>query len=257
MFKWPTFLQSKGTNSNSDNVRVESNRSRIIETVVSPPRRWAPGRRLAFTVDNGFIRMVAARHLAGRCRILDVSAIPMLSDTESTMRQGDHLSLTIADYVTRFGGRSAEIDLLISGRETAFRSFLMPVLKPSALESAINFEAQKQIPFPPAECMIDYQLTFKIIDNKRARYKIALHAATSRLVKEQLEPFRQKGLNVTSVVIADEAIGYMLGCLPDFDPNTIYTLFEAGPQDCKVAYFRGSALEFTHTGSTGMSNIVN
>lgn len=255
MFKWPTSLRRKGANSDSDRGGVDSGASSVVETILSPPRRWTVGRRLVFSVDNGFIQMVAARHLAGRCDILDISRAPQLSDTESAARRSDHLSLTVADYVSRFGGGSAEIDLVISGRETAFRSFLMPVLKPSALESAIGYEAQKQIPFPSAECVIDYRRTFKIIDNRRARYKIALHAATSRLVKEQLEPFRQKGLQVANVVIADEAVGRLLERLPDFDPDAVYTLVEVGPQDCKVAYYRGSALEFTHTGSVDLSQI--
>lgn len=257
MFKWPTSLRRKGANSDSDHARIDSGASNVVETTISPARRWTVGQRLAFAVDNGFIHMVAARHLAGRCDIRNISAVPMLSDSESAARQSDHLSLTVADYVSRFGGGSAEIDLVIRGRETAFRSFLMPVLKPGALESAIGFEAQKQIPFPPAESLIDYQRTFKIIDNQRARYKIALHAATSKLVKEQLEPFRQKGLHVASVVIADEAVGRLLSRLPDFDPDIVYTSVEVGSKDCQVAYYRGSALEFTHTGSTGMSQLGN
>lgn len=255
MFKWPTLLRHKGADSDSDRGGVDSGASNVVETILTPPRRWTVGRRLVFRVDDGFIQMVAARHLAGRCDILDISRVPRLSDTESAARRSDHLSLTVADYVSRFGGGSAEIDLVISGRETAFRSFLMPVLKPSALESAIGFEAQKQIPFPNAECLTDYQRTFKIIDNQRARYKIALHAATSRLVKEQLEPFRQKGLQVANVVIADEAIGRLLDRLPDFDPDAVYTLVEVASQGCTVAYYRGSALEFTHTGSVDLSQI--
>lgn len=255
MFKWPTSERRKGANPGSDRSEADSGSSQVVETVLSPPRRWTVGRRLAFAVDNGYIQMVAVRHLAGRCDILDISRTPLLNDTESAARQSDHLSLTVADYVSRFGGNHAEIDLVISGRETAFRSFLMPVLKPAALQSAIGFEAQKQIPFPAADCLTDYLQTFKIIDNHRARYKIALHAATSRLVKEGLEPFRQKGLQVSKVVVADEAVGRLLGHMQDFDPDAVYTLIEVGLETCKVAYYRGSALEFTHTGSVGLSQI--
>ncbi|MDH3892039.1 MAG: hypothetical protein OEV49_13240 [candidate division Zixibacteria bacterium] len=255
MFKWPTLLRRKSTNSDPDRGRIDSGSSKVVETTLSPPRRWTVGRRLAFAVENGVIQMVAARHIAGRLDILDISRVSLLSDTESAVRRSDHLSLTVADYVSRFGGGSAEIDLVISGRETAFRSFLMPVLKPGALASAIGFEAQKQIPFPPTECHTDYQRTFKIIDKQRARYKIGLHAATSKLVKEELEPLRQKGLSVANVIIADQAVGYLLGRLPDYEPNAVYTLVEVGQSDCKVAYYRGSALEFTHTGSVSLTQI--
>ncbi|MCK4462555.1 MAG: pilus assembly protein PilM, partial [candidate division Zixibacteria bacterium] len=185
----------------------------------------------------------------------DISRVAMLSEMEPAESRADHVSMTVAEYVSRFGGSSPEIDLVVTGRETAFRCFLMPILKKGALESAIQFEARKQIPFPLDDCIFDYRRTFRILGNQRSRYRIALHAATARMIKEQLEPFRQKGLVVNRVVNADEAVGYMLDRMPDFDESAVYCLVEVSQDRCKIAYYRGTALEFLHTGAVGTAQL--
>ncbi len=234
-----------------DDLPPESARAGLIETTIPPPRRWAVGRRLAFSIEDGWIKMAAARHLPGKSDLLDVSLVSLVGDSEAAVRREEHLSLTVADYVARFGGRTPEIELVVSSRETAFRCFLMPQLKKRELASAISYEARKQVPFPPDDCIVDYQRTFRIVDQDRSRYKIALHATTTKLIKEQIEPFRQKGLQVTGIAIADDALGHLLAASTGFDADTVYTVLTIEENSCKIAYYRGAALEFVHRGAVG------
>ena len=255
MLKLATLFGRKADPAESETISVGSSEQGFQETRLQPKRRWTVGRRLAFSVGDGYIQMAAARHLAGRCEVIDVSRVAMLSEMEPVERRADHVSMTVAEYVSRFGGSSPEIDLVVTGREAAFRCFLMPILKKGALESAIQFEAGKQIPFPLDDCIFDYRRTFRILDNQRSRYRVALHAAMARMIKEQLEPFRQKGLVVNRVVNADEAVGYLLERMPNFDESAVYSLVEVSQDRCKIAYYRGTALEFLHTGAVGTAQL--
>jgi len=225
------------------------------ETPLAATKRWTFGRSLAFHVGEGFIQMAAARHRGPSTRILDVSRVPLLNEMEPVETRADHIANTVVDYVARFGGIGTEINLVIGGRGTAFRCFLMPTLKPTVLKSAIRFEAGKQIPFPLDETVFDYRCTFKLVDDRRSRYRVALHAGTERKIKEQLEPFRRNKLEVNRVVNADDAVGHLLDHIPDFDHNGVFTLVEVGQERCKICYYRGSALEFLHTGTVGMSQL--
>jgi len=255
MLKLATLVRRTSPPAKSQKDRTGIKERSFQEILLTPPRRWTVGRRLAFAVGDGFIQMAAARHLGGRCEVLDVSRVPLLSEMEPVESRAGHVSMKIAEYVSRFGGSAPEIDLVIAGRETAFRCFLMPTLRKSILKSAIQFEARKQIPFPLDECIFDHRCTFKILDNQRSRYRVALHAATGRMVKEQLEPFRQKGLDVSHVVNADEAVGRLLDHMPEFDKTAVHSLVEVSQDRCKISYYRGAALEFLHTGAVGMSQL--
>ena len=255
MLKLATLFGRKEGPAKSETNSAGSSERGFQETRLQPKRRWTVGRRLAFSVGDGYIQMAAARHLAGRCEVIDISRVSMLSEMEPVESRADHVSMTVAEYVSRFGGSPPEIDLVVTGREAAFRCFLMPTLKKGALESAIQFEARKQIPFPLDDCIFDYRRTFRILNNQRSRYRIALHAATARMIKEQLEPFRQKGLDVSRVVNADEAVGHLLERMQNFDESAVYCLVEVSQDRCKIAYYRGSALEFLHTGTVGTAQL--
>ena len=149
-------------------------------------------------------------------------------------------------YRSKNGGYGTTLVLTVSGPETTFRTFLMPKLNKSELDSAVQFEVKKQIPFPFEDCIYDYRPIYSIEKDGSARYKIALQAATRRFILEQMEPFENQGMRISRVYNTQDVIGEFLIHLPDFTEDKNYTLLNIGLKSTEISFYKGTTLEFSH-----------
>ena len=213
------------------------------------------GRHLAFSIGSTHIQMAATTHFGRRRRTLDVTFAPFPGNLNTPEERAEYLTNSIGMYLARHGGRNPSVFLTVSGCETAFRTFLMPTMKARDLDSAIEYEAEKQIPFPLSECVFGYRPTCKVVAQDRVRHRISLHAATTRYIKEQLDPFRAKGIDVSRIFHAHDVIGELLEDLPDFRDDHSYTLMQVAYDRSEISFYHGSSLEFVQVGSTAASQL--
>ncbi len=199
--------------------------------------------------------MATTAHFGRRRRILDVTCAPLPGSLNTPEERTGCLTNSINMYLARHGGRYPSVSLTVSGRETAFRTFLMPVMKTHDLNSAIEYEAEKQIPFPLSECVFGYRPTSEVVAQNRVRYRIGLQAVTTRYIKEQLDPFRAKGIEVSRVFHAHDVIGQLLGDLPGFQDDHSYTLMDVAHDRSELSFYHGSTLDFVQIASTAASQL--
>lgn len=223
------------------------------EISVRPRRHLNIGRCLSFSFDDTSIQMAAVSHLGRKKKILDIRKVYIPSELKEAPGQSVFIAKAIDDFMSEFGCRGAKVSLTVSGKDTAFRSFLTPVLKSKELASAIQFEAKKQIPFPLEDCIYDFRRASKVVGSGQERYKIALQAATKRMVEQHLEPFRQRTIAVSKVYHTQDVIGYLLTYLPDFKEERSYAFINIDRNHSEISFYRGSSLEFFHISTTGSS----
>ncbi len=218
------------------------------------PRRWFTfGRHLAFAIDDSSVQMAAASHFGRRKRIRDVRKINIPPELIGLPARSDFIANTVENYIDTFGSLGSRISIALSGKETVLRTFLTPVMKKQQLASAVRFEAQKQIPFALEDCIYDFQPAAKIVGAGQVRFKVALHAATRRLVEENLEPFRQRKITVSWAYHSQEVIGQTLRHLSDYHADRHYTLINIDRNHSEISFYRGSLLEFFHVTTIGAS----
>jgi Tfp pilus assembly PilM family ATPase len=207
-------------------------------------------------VADDEIQMAAVAHRGHRVRLLDVARSEIPAELESPEAQTDYLAAVIADYASRHGLKAAAT-LCLTGRETAFRSFLMPVMKSGDLASAVSFEARRQIPFPLDESIFDFRRTARVDDGRQARYEVTVQAATVAAVKKQMAPFAKMRRPVWRILLSHEAVGRLLHRLPGFSEKNNYTLVRVGRRNSEVAFYRGAGLQFLHTGSASTEMLTD
>lgn len=227
------------------------------ETMIPPKALAHYGRRIAFAVDQTGIQMAAASRFPGRNRLLDVRKTYFPARLEGLDERSAFASQTIEEYVRRFGGRHAHVTALVSGPETAFRIFSMPNLPEDTLRSAVAFEVKKQIPFPIQDCQYDFRQIYRVGADGRAGMKIGLIAATKRGIEEGLEPALSANIPVESVWHTHDVLGQVLGGLPDYGEENLYTLVNVQRFRTEISYYRGTNLEFYHICSLGSSFLAN
>ena len=134
----------------------------VQQTLLAP--RWSPllGRTVGLIVADGSVQMAAVRHLGFHRTILDAREIPIPEDLIDAEDREQFIERTLGDYLDQYGGWRPRICIGVSGKETAFRTFFMPLLKKQDLGAAVRIEAAKQLPFPAADCTTGYRLVMKI-----------------------------------------------------------------------------------------------
>ncbi len=225
----------------------------VSEVPIHPRSGFALGRHLSFSIDDGSVQMAAVSHFGRKKRILDIRKVYIPNSLTGTSDRASFIGETIDEFLSEFGRRWARLSVAISGKETAFRTFFMPVLKKPELDSAVRFEAKKQIPFPLENSTFDYRPVFKILGSGQPRYKIALQASTRLLVEKQLEPFRQRNIDVSAVYHSQDVIGQLLSHLPHVKSGTHSTVINITRDHSEMSFYRGSNLEFSHISPVGSS----
>ena len=226
----------------------------VTETKISPGQGRFFGTCLAFHLGSGSVQMAVGHHSVNGRRITSVSKTYISSDLTGVERQ-DFVRDVIEGFLAKHGNRRSQVVVSMGATETTFRTFHMPILRKAELDSAIRLEAEKQIPFPIDESILDYRRIAKISAGGRTRYRVALQAATKDKIESILAPFRDRGIKVHHVYSAHDAIGQLLKHLPDFDPEASYGLLNVNQQDSEIAFYRGTSLEFIHVSNTGSAMV--
>ena len=189
----------------------------VLNYKIQPGQKYMFGKVISFSFDRSSIQMSAVKHSGKSFTVLEIKKEYL---TQSQIEQFGFESLitnSISDFYEAHKSRFAKVILTLTGEETLYRTFMMPELKNKELDSAVQFEVKKLIPFPVEECIFDYRVIQKIKTNKKSQLKISLHAATKANIHKYLAPFKNLGITIDRIYHSQESIGQLLGLLKDFD----------------------------------------
>lgn len=231
----------------------EQPRAELVETDITSTRHWLLGRRLSFCIDDSSIQMAAVLHLGSRVKVLDLNKEYFPSNLTDADKIRNYCSESIFRYISDFGRRGSIVTLAVSGRETTFRTFLLPMLNRSDLAAAVKYQVKTQIPFPAENCVYAYRPSSRLESPESKRLKIGVFAATRQLITNRLNPFKDQGITVSQIHQSQDVIGRLLRHLPDFSNDKSYTLIDLGRTRSEISFFRGQTLEFFHISAVGSS----
>lgn len=231
--------------------------STVRERLLQPRRRAVVGNHLAFALTDDAIQVAVCSHFLGRRRLIDVRKVYIPRNFTDLEHRAQFVAGTIDDLYHELGGRWTTVSLTLSGSETAFRGLVLPDLGRKALAQALWFEAKRQLPFPINDCHYDYRRVAAVQDGSTRKTKVALLAATRRLVAEQMAPFLGLHIEIDAVYQAQDVIGRLLAGLPGFDSSRNYCIINIERMRSEIAYYRGCDLEFLHVISLGSNFLAN
>ena len=231
----------------------EPGRPAVTETPFKHAKRLRFGRHISFRIEDASVQMAAVSHFGRRRRIIELCKYYLTAEQAKSHERLTLITKAINDFLEKHHRYFSVMSIVISGRETALRSFLMPAIKKSDLDSAIELEARTQLPFPIEDCTYDYRPISRIISGNRKLYNISLLGATRRLIQEKMEPLDDRKELIEHIYHAPDVVGKLLPYLNDFNPEESYTAINIGMDQSEISFYKGSALEFYSVLSVGSS----
>lgn len=131
---------------------------------------------------------------------------------------------------------------------------LPPITDPKELASAVQFQAQDEIPMPIESVVLDYHVLGVADTDAGPRMQVLLVAARRDMVERMLLAARQAGLRPEGVDLA--AFGMIRALRPmDAEPDEQVLYLSIGGIT-NLAIARGSTCQFTRVITTGVEHIV-
>ncbi len=97
-----------------------------------------------------------------------------------------------------------EAAISVSGPSVIVRFVSMPKMRDDELKGAIRFEAEKHIPFPINDCIVDHQILKK--NDKENRFEILLVAAKKDFIMDRVSIAEECGFSIGAVGVDTFAI---------------------------------------------------
>ena len=148
---------------------------------------------------------------------------------------------------------SRRVNSSLSGPAVVVRYVELPAMTDQELASAIQFEAEKYLPFNPAECVTDSCVIEKLDHDKRMR--VLLAAAKKSLVEERLDLLQEAGLvpqviDVDAFALANAFLASQAAGKPGETP----AILDIGAEITTITVLRGSHPAFTREIMSGGGN---
>ena len=229
----------------------------MVEKTVPPGKRLKNGRTISFAFNDNSVEMAVISRFGKKVKIKDLRKVYIPDEIVISEDKTRFIVNTVRGYLDEFDRRGSRVTVSATGPETAFRIITLPKMKRKEIRTAIGFEIKKLIPFPLEDCLIDYRIVANINRDGREFYRLAIHAATKRFIREITGIFETLGRDINFFYNAHDVIGLLLEELPFFKKDANYALLNIGKNHSQISYFSGSNLVFYHVISLGSSLLSN
>ena len=143
-----------------------------------------------------------------------------------------------------------EANVSVSGPSTIVRFVSMPRMRDDELKGAVEFEAEKHIPFPIEDCILDYQILKK--DEKENKLDVLLVAVKKALVLEKIAVVEECGFGIGVVDVDTFAVtNSFLKNFSGIDPEKTAALLDIGAGITNVSVVQKGILRFSRDVAIG------
>ena len=136
-----------------------------------------------------------------------------------------------------------EAAISVSGPSVIVRFVSMPKMKDDELKGAIRFEAEKYIPFPINDCIVDHQILRT--NDKEGKLEILLVAAKKDFVMNKVSIAEESGFSVSAVDVDTFAVANAFTkSIPQASAGKTAALLNIGSNFTNMGILRDGALCF-------------
>jgi len=168
--------------------------------------------KISVGLDIGSFSIKYAKIASGKgasgCRLLNFGVHQLAGSYKEKIIEG------LSAVTSELGEKSVNIS--ISGPSVVVRYVLLPSMKKEELDSSMQFEAEKYIPFNINEVILDHQI---LEPNVGGKMRVLLVAAKKDLVQDKLKLLQEARLGI-NVIDVDSFALMNAFCLNDPDPNS-------------------------------------
>lgn len=196
-----------------------------------------PKNKLGLDIGSSAIKMLEVSMLGDKPSLICMG----LKNMSSTIRES--LIEAIRSLAEEIKVTTKDVNVSVSGPSVIVRFVSMPKMKDDELKSAMRFEAEKYVPFPINDCIVDHQVLKK--NEKEGKLDILLVAARKAFVLERIRIVEEAGFSVSLVdVDGFAAANAFLQNLPSANADKTAALINIGAALTNVSIVKDNTLCF-------------
>jgi Tfp pilus assembly PilM family ATPase len=203
------------------------------------PFNQSPGEGAVTGLDLGHFSVKCAQFVFTDKKpvLQSVCILPLESGHEDVLKNTLHkLSNSLL-----FSPRHLRVS--ISGPSVLIRNLSLPKMTPQELKGAISFEAERHIPFPVEECILDFQILRSASPNTPSM-NVVLAAAKKQWVRQRLDLLAEAGFEPELVDVGIFCFANAFEQLAQENQPKTYGLLDIGHDAGALAIFDEGELFF-------------
>lgn len=143
------------------------------------------------------------------------------------------VSMAIREIFQKNKVTAKNVAVAIAGQAVIVRNIKMPVMPQEELDGAVRWEAEKYLPFPAEEIILDYQVINR--DEAQQELEIMLVCAHNSIINSHLETLKESDLQPVAIDIQPFALMRAVGLENSANRNSIALLdIGAGTSDLTI-----------------------
>jgi type IV pilus assembly protein PilM len=159
------------------------------------------------------------------------------------VKDSDAVSQAITDAFAMLQIRHKQVQVAIAGQAVVVRNIKIPLMAAAEVKNALQWEAERYIPFPVAECSMDFGIISR--DEAQQEMEVMIVCAHNDIINSHLEVLRKARLQPMAIDIQPFALNRALG-LEDTQKNgTNVAVLDIGAGSADLSIFKGGISRFT------------
>lgn len=156
----------------------------------------------------------------------------------------------IARVLKETGIRGRRVIASVSGQHVLARILRLPPIPEGEVKQAVRWEAEKHLPFPVDEAVLDTQVVREVSDNGQRHIEVLLAAAPEALVQTYVQTLEAAGLMADALEVAAVAMIRALAAPAQGE----VAMINLGARTTEVAIVREGIPQMTRTILEGVEN---
>jgi len=150
----------------------------------------------------------------------------------------------IVGLLREAGIRARRVIASVSGQHVLARILRLPPIPEDEVKQAVRWEAEKHLPFPVEEAVLDTQVVRELSDDGRRQIEVLLAAAPESLVQTYVETLEAAGLTADAIEVSAVA---MVRALASQATEGVVAMVNLGASTTEVAIVREAVPQMTRT----------
>lgn len=249
--------------ANGQGKRVKAPKAARADKKPSAPRGLKNGVFIGLNIGSDSIKVIEASAKNGALSITGMGMVPTPSDSISNgvVMSVNALAGAIKDAMNQAGIKSKKVVTSVSGTGAlVVRIIEVPKMSDGELEDNMKMDADRYIPFPPSEVIMDFKALRELPSDPDAmNMEVLLAAAQREIIDLHIQVLQDAKLDPRAIDVEPLAAaraltnplttGTDINAEPDY--NDVAAILNIGASGTEISILRGDILVFTRTVPAG------
>ncbi|HIE12599.1 MAG TPA: type IV pilus assembly protein PilM [Desulfotomaculum sp.] len=197
------------------------------------------------------IRVVKVKAVGGVPEVTALGRAPTPREAFADGMRLEKVATALREALGQAGTEITDAVTAISGEKVIIRQIRMPRMPESEVQAAIRWEAERQIPVPLDELVVDHVTLGEVVTEEARQLEVLLIGAPRQTVHEYYNLFAQAGLRLVAVEIGTFALWRLFAGSQKAPPPGAVGILDIGAKSTQFVVMRDGRIKAAHALAVG------